>query len=220
MSDTFKCWLPMLVKGHNGGFEGGRGSVGKIGGVISTDTVDFQGETLDQDGLDWSYFREHGLLNYNHTKTIVGEPTEVIRKGRKTLMTGLLYLHQTDALRIYETAQAMKKCGARRSYGFSVEGTVLERDPKNPKKVRKARVMNVSVCEHPVNPDARMELRKATTIGYQTAAGMDGDFSPLVPQSLDGAVSMATFAGQLRRSFPSMTDAECDAVARRIFRSA
>jgi|ETNvirnome_2_130_1030620.scaffolds.fasta_scaffold04582_4 hypothetical protein len=212
----FRFWSPLLVKADNpnGGF--GEVALGKIGGVISSDTVDFQGETLDQDGVDWSYFEAHGLLNYNHTALILGEPTAVIRKGGRTLMEGVLYLHQPKAREVYQTAVAMRKSGARRSYGFSVEGKVLEREQGNPTNVRRARVMNVSVCEHPVNPDARMTLRKALSVGYQTAAGMDGGFSPLVPQSLEGSVALSTFKRELLGQFPRLTDDECDAVARRV----
>ena len=220
MSEDFRFWSPVLVKADNpnGGFGGE--ALGKIGGVISTDTVDFQGESLDQNGVDWSYFESHGLLNYNHTPTIVGEPTRVIRKGNRTLMEGVLYMHQPDARRIYETAVAMRKSGARRSFGFSVEGKVVKRDPKNPLKILKARVLNVSLCEHPVNPEARMTLRKAADVGYQVAAGMDSGYSPLMPQSLDGAVSLSGFKAKLREEFPRLTEDECDRVARRVFRCA
>tara|TARA_R110000824_G_scaffold150624_3_gene321308 strand:+ start:2249 stop:2887 length:639 start_codon:yes stop_codon:yes gene_type:complete len=208
----------MLVKADNpnGGF--GEAPVGKIGGVISTEATDFDGERLRQKGVDWSYFREHGFLNYNHTPLILGEPTGLVRKGDQTLVEGVLYLHQPKAREVYETAQAMRKSGASRSYGFSVEGKVLERDPKDAKTITKARVMNVSICEHPVNPEARMELRKALSVGYQTAAGMDGGFSPLVPQSLEGRVSSATFRKEIKRQFPRLTEEECDSVMRRVFK--
>jgi hypothetical protein len=217
VSDEFRTWAPMLVKADNpnGGF--GNIGMGKIGGVISTEARDFQGEILAQDGVDWSYFQNHGLLNYNHTPLILGEPERVIRKGNQTLVEGLLYLHQPKAREIYETAQAMRKSGAKRAYGFSVEGKVLERDKADPKRILKARVMNVSVCEHPVNPEARMDLRKALSVGYQTAAGMDAGFSPLVPQSLDGNPAVADFEAELRRQFPRLTDDECASVVRRVF---
>jgi hypothetical protein len=215
----FRFWSPMLIKADNpnGGF--GTLALGGIGGVISTDTVDFQGETLDQDGVDWSYFENHGLLNYNHTSLILGEPTAVIRKGRRTLMEGSLYLHQPKAREVYETAQAMRKSGARRSYGFSVEGKVVKRCPKDKTKILKARVMNVSICEHPVNPDARMTLRKALSVGYQTAAVMDAGFSPLVAQSLEGSVAISTFRAELLSKFPRLTDEECDRISARVFRT-
>jgi len=234
-TDTFCGWTPMLVKGLSVQHPNGGDQTMEIAGVISTEATDFQGESMAQDGVDWQYFADHGQLNYNHTPLILGEPSKVIRKGDKTLMHGRLYSHVPEARRIYEAAYNLKKSGARRGYGFSVEGAVLLRacgckagvrkcaDQKKHSRILKARVMNVSICEHPVNAQTSMQvLRKAVTVGYQQAAGIDPAYSvqPLVAQSLDGALSTATFRATVRRSWPVATDSECDALMASLLRGA
>ena len=227
--DVFRTWVPLLVKGMSLGVQhpNGGDQIMEIGGIISTEAADFDGESMAQDGVDWQYFADFGRINYNHTSLILGEPSQVIRKGDQTLMRGRLYEYVPTARRIYEAALQLKRSKARRGYGFSVEGATLLRkcgctkrgqkckSPKDHPRILKARVMNVSVCEHPVNAQTTMEvLRKAAMAGYQQAAGIDPAFSvsALVPQSLEGAPSVATFRDTVRRSWPTATDTECDAL--------
>lgn len=137
-----------------------------IGGIISTDTVDLQGDQILQSGCDWSYFLKRGWFNYEHkpgAENIVGIPKAVkpvtLEGGKQgTRVEGFLLLDRPRASEVYEAAKAIQKSGEGRSIGFSVEGQVLKRDPTNPKIVTKARILNVSVTAHPVNPDARLEV--------------------------------------------------------------
>lgn len=137
-----------------------------IGGIISTDVVDLQGDQILQSGCDWSYFLKRGWFNYEHkpgAENIVGIPKAVkpvtLEGGKQgTRVEGFLLLDRPRASEVYEAAKAIQKSGEGRSIGFSVEGQVLKRDPTNPKIVTKARILNVSVTAHPVNPDARLEV--------------------------------------------------------------
>jgi hypothetical protein len=52
---------------------------------------------------------------------------------------------------VWELAKAMKKSGAPRSLGFSIEGKVLERDGGN--RIVRAKVRNVAITNAPVNTD-------------------------------------------------------------------
>ena len=209
--NLFSLWTPFetieKAEGRtrhspNGGDE--EVMVGRIGGVISAETRDFQGETLFQKGLDWSYFLQYGWLNYEHAKgpeNVLGHPesvTPTVCKGKPaTKLEGVLYLHNARARDIYRNAQAMEKAGNERRLGFSVEGQVQERFGK---EVRRARVLNVAVTAHPVNPDARLEVLAKSldggTMGYQHPAvpAAGAPLSPLVPQSLEDTPSVATFA--------------------------
>lgn len=222
MTDLFRFNSAMLLKGSEPVVGEGGKLLGKIGGIMSTNASDFQGDILEQDGVDWSYFAENGIFNYNHRPgTVIGEPTKVIRKGNRTLVEGHLYLTNPLGEQIYSQAQAIRKAGGRWSYGFSVEGSVIERDKDNPNRILKAKVMNVSVCEHPVNPEARMHLIKSMDVGYQAAAEMTGgEYSPMIPQSMDGAVSFADFKSRLKKIYPRLTDSECDRVARSLYQGA
>jgi hypothetical protein len=214
MIDTFAVWTPFevgLAKSNpnpNGG--DAEPLTARIGGIISMETKDQQGETLLQDGLDWSYFLEKGWFNYEHRAgpdNVLGHPETVtsVRHGGKpaTRVEGVLYLAKAKARDIYETAQAMQKAGTSRRLGFSVEGQVVQRDGMDSKRIKKARVLNVALTAHPVHPDARLEvlvrsLMGAGGVGYQSPAVPSGDpgavLSPLIPQSIEPVGSLAGYA--------------------------
>jgi hypothetical protein len=198
--DTFAIWAPfeVLEKATKA-----NKMTARIGGIISTQAKDQQGETIDQKGISWDYFVKHGWFNYEHKQgpeNILGHPEVIVETSHggkpATRVEGVLYLHKAKALEIYETAEAMKKAGGGRQLGFSVEGQVLGRE-KN--QILKSRVLNVAITAHPVNPDARLEVL-ARSIGYQTpAVPADPGISSLVPQSMDFALSAATFGQELMR---------------------
>jgi len=216
---TFSVWTPFEVaKSANGG--GSEPATARIGGIISSAAKDFQGEEIAQGGVDWSYFLKHGWFNYEHKQgpeNVLGHP-ETVTKGDAngkdvTRVEGVLYLHKPKARQIYDTALAMQKAGGARQLGFSVEGQVEQRLGK---KIIKARVLNVALTAHPVNPDARLEIiAKAAggynaggSVGYQEPASAgSGSLSSLVPQSLAAIPSIASFASySMRRKRMSVND--------------
>lgn len=137
----------------------------KIGGIISTDNPDIQGDIIDQDGLDFSYFLKRGYINYEHKQgmdNIVGRPISVdkVNMGNSTAtkVEAELYMNLPLSQMVYKTMKDLKEAGDTRKLGFSIEGQVVARDKTNPKIIRKSRVLNVSVCALPVNSDATLEL--------------------------------------------------------------
>ena len=210
--ELFSTWTPLnIVKGEE---EAGLRRA-RIGGVISTESVDQQGDILKQDGLDFSYLMSKGYFNYEHkngVEFILGSPTKVERtvlKGKPaTKIEGFLMLDRPLAKEIYDTAQAMEKSKIGRNVGFSVEGQVLERDRMNPKVVTKARILNVAITGHPVNPDTKLELLARSLmmneeknmeelqdkgmVGHQTPSTPDqsAPLSPVVEQNEEKELSM------------------------------
>lgn len=137
----------------------------KIGGIISTDAKDQEGDILLQEGMDWSYFLDRGYFNYEHQQgpeNILGVPDKVElidMDGKKaTKVEGFLLMDTPKAKDVYQSIKAIDKAGLGRQIGFSVEGQVIERDLENPKIVKRAKILNVSITAHPVNPDAKLEL--------------------------------------------------------------
>ena len=226
---TFSIWTPMeigetVIKTVNGGEE--TELTGRIGGIISTELKDQQGGTVLQGGIDWDYFLKHGWFNYEHKAgpdNVLGHPeiVETITHNDQpaTRVEGVLYLHKARAKEIWETAQAMQKASTKRRLGFSVEGQVLGRDKKN---IIKAKVLNVAITAHPVNPDARLEVlaRSFSAVGYQTPTqpGVE-NLSPLVPQSLQGKPSIATFGDTRKKDFRKMSSQELSELLTRLFPS-
>jgi len=175
----------------------------RIGGIVSTDKIDQQGEAVLQKGIDWSYFLSKGWFNHEHQpgpENILGYPESVVYDDStgvaRTRVEGVLTLAKSKAREVYETAMALQKAGAARSLGFSVEGSVTAREGK---KIVGARVLNVAITAHPVNPDARLEvlarslmatqdrLVRSTTVGYLAPASGGGSICAITPQSLEGA---------------------------------
>ena len=226
-NDLFSVWVPfhVLEKARSRpNAEKPEQMVGRIGGIISSEHKDFQGETILQKGLDWSYFLKHGWFNYEHMQgpeNVLGHPERVAlttSNGKPaTAVQGVLYLHKPQAKRVFETAVAIQKAKAPRRLGFSIEGKTKERLGKN---VLKAQVLNVAITAHPINPDGRLEILAKALNGYnpsyggsighqypaQPAAG--APLSALVPQSLAETPSIATYAryamDQKRLSVPDL----------------
>lgn len=244
MSDVFAAWAPFdILKGANGGDE--EPMVGRIGGMISAETTDQQGETLVQSGVDWSYFLNKGWFNYEHQsgpENVLGHPEKVVTgttpDGKPaTSVEGVLYLHKAKAREIYETAKAMQKAGGSRRLGFSVEGRVVERDGGDRRRITKSQVLNVALTAHPVHPDARLEvlMRSMAAVGYQTpAVPSAGSISALVPQHLEATPALASYgvdamrqkrmsveelARHMTASFPTLSYAQALTVATEIARS-
>nr|CAB4128693.1 hypothetical protein UFOVP114_60 [uncultured Caudovirales phage] len=193
-----------------------------VGGIVSAEEKDQQGETVVQDGIDWSYHLKRGHLNYEHLQgpeNVIGYPetvTKCVYKGvPASRMSGYLYGDDKRAREIYEKAITMRKAGGARHIGFSIEGATVERDKKDKKRILKSFILNTAVTAHPVYPDSRLEtlarslmvadgLYKSGAIGYQSPTQIAGGLSALVPQSLGNTVSSSTYGGKRKGSEVSL----------------
>lgn len=178
MGDIFKFYVEADVDIVKSESSGGRRI---IQGYASTPSVDRQGESLVQKGLDISDFVKHGWLNYDHDNTIIlGYPTENTRIDERGLwVEGELFKGVPMADRIWELAVALKKSNAPRRLGFSVEGKILERRGN---QIIRAKIYNCALTPNPVNPEATWEavvksfrpdedgnIVKALEVGYPTS---------------------------------------------------
>jgi len=212
--DTFARWVPLrldpIIKAEReGDTDVEETSKALIAGICSTRDMDLEGEVIEQDGLDWSYFLNNGWFNHEHQQgagAVLGHPVKINQlDDNRTHVEGVLYLDKQLGRDVYETAVAMKKAGGDRSLGFSVEGQVLQRDPRNNKRVLKARVLNVAITAHPVNPHTNLELiarSMGASVGYQepTIPDADASLSALAQQSLDERLSSATYGSSKKVS--------------------
>lgn len=156
-----------------------------IEGVASTDKMDEEQESLDAKGLDYKYFLDQGFIKWEHEKNpdnYIGEPLEAKIKNGDFFIKGRLYKHSNLAKRAIEAIKTLKKSGASRKVGLSVEGSILERDPKNSNKIKRAIVRNVVLTFNPVNTDTWVDLAKSLSIN-KTLDTEDG--SALREESLE-----------------------------------
>lgn len=159
----------------------------RIGGVISTESRDQEGEVIKQSGLDFQPFLTKGWLNDNHSRAtadgVLGYPTDVrqFRKGQRlpngktattncTWFEGYLLEGWEPADKIWRLGKALQGTG--RALGYSVEGKIQRRG--GPKTVFKksadgqgawvgdtvlaAQVRNVAITNCPVNAETSMEV--------------------------------------------------------------
>lgn len=206
--DWFNAWVPGCVDVFSKSTSAtvvspdpeGSPSRGYIAGVVSTDAVDFQGDAVDQGGLIWDYFLKYGWFDCEHDGQILGHPTKVTPGDQETHIEGYLLLEVPRAKDFFEKALALKAAGSSRKLGYSVQGKILERDPVNKSRIKKAVVMRVALSEHPVNastyldPVAIEKMEKSLiSAGYQTPAvttgAANGPYSSIYKESLSAPIT-------------------------------
>ena len=216
--------------------EDAEAQVAPISGLVSAEGKDFEGEDIDQDGLDWDYFKKSGWFNYEHhpgIENIIGFPDRsrdfercVDEEGNEaTRVHGYILLNIEKGRKVHEVAKALHKAGGGRQLGFSVEGQVLERDHLNPKLVRKARVRNVAITAHPVRDTARFEMVKSLdgladlqeelkaagigSAGYQYKTAAEG-LAAFIPEDLSGAPKKPAAPKKTKLTFKAL----CEKIAK------
>lgn len=138
-----------------------------IEGICSSNTEDSDGEYLDPTGFDFQPLLDKGFFNWNHqaskdASTILGRPTEakVINGGKDFHVKGYLYKGSKQARDVYDLAKTLEAEDPTRRLGFSIEGQAIERDPINPKRIRRARITGVAITHCPKNANTLLSIMK------------------------------------------------------------
>lgn len=162
--DTFSCFVPaqmVLVKGG----EKGADKTGKrwIQGIASTSGRDLQGEIVNQNGIDLSYFLKHGYFNDDHKSTKVGQPTEAKITKNGLWVKGFLFKNpnpneKTKADEYWDLMNQLEASGSDRRVGFSIQGKVLRR---NGKVIEKCWIQEIAITTQPVNTATWAEIAKS-----------------------------------------------------------
>lgn len=170
----------------------------RVGGLISSEAKDADGEIVESGGIDFSYFTSgFGKVKFEHDSpllkepdNIIGFPDNLIRKGKDTFFEGTLVdfegvpddqltPQQKSAKSAYGLLKSMEDHNADspsipQKAGWSIEGDVLERD-KATGRVKKSRVTNVVLTTKPINPTTYATLLKSLNTGYEVnPANMSG----------------------------------------------
>jgi len=194
-----------------------KGQQRRIGGIISTESPDRQGEIVLQKGLDFSDFVKNGWFNDNHDKAtdgIVGYPEEVqffqkgqvLPNGQRAHVDGhwaegyMLEGHDR-ADRLWKLGKALQGTG--RSLGYSVEGsihrrigpkTVFQKSAKGKGKwvgntIARATVRNVAVTNCPVNTETGLAVLAKS---LQVADEMNAEDFEKRLETLEKALAMGS----------------------------
>jgi hypothetical protein len=150
-------------------------------GVASTPKKDTQGDTLDPSGFELAYFLKNGLINWNHEwkknpMSIIGKPTSAgVNKEGNLEVDYYLFKGHKMAEEVYALSKAMQENGL--SLGLSIEGKVLETDPNDKKKIKRAMITDLAITPHPINLGTTTEIAKSLKLDELIDFEALGDFS-------------------------------------------
>lgn len=194
--ETFNFFLPASV------IKSGKDSDGKrwIQGIASTAHMDLQGESVLQDGIDFSYFLTDGWINDDHKQgpeAIVGEPVEAKLTKKGLWIKGFLYKGKERSDYWWEHLNSLVASGSSRKVGFSIEGKVKR---KSGSKIEKCWIKNIAITNSPVNTQTWAEIAKslsseawASEEDEEKALSAGGMGAALQPESLEGSNKITTY---------------------------
>lgn len=139
----------------------------KVSGVASTMDEDTDGEVLDPNGFDCSYFLKSGFVNWHHQKDpeyFIGEPTKAEIKNNQLYVEAELYPWSPLAKSVYQLANNLGKGQGGRRLGWSIEGKATERDPLNQKFVKKAAITGIAITPMPKNGSTFLDVIKGMDV--------------------------------------------------------
>lgn len=200
----------------------------KMKGIASTPSKDRQGDTIDPSGFELSYFLQNGLINWNHEwkknpLSIIGKPTAAkVNKQNQLEVDYYLFKGHKMAEEVYALSKAMAENGL--SLGLSIEGKVLETDPKDKKKIKRAMITDLAVTPHPINQGTTTEIAKSLQLEELIDFDSLGDFEvgtdgeivrkamdtstgeDLIPESLDKDLKMEVYKACTGKVYKSMDE--------------
>ncbi len=160
-ADEFNCWLPCQAVMAKGGDAAGGDKSGKrwIQGIASTGSRDLQGEVVDQNGIDFSYFLKSGYFNNDHKpgfENKVGQPTQCKLTKDGLFVKGYLFQENEVADNIWGMMKAVD--GTNRRVGFSIQGKVKRRSGTD---IKECWIQDIAITPAPVNHTTWCEMAKS-----------------------------------------------------------
>lgn len=180
MNDNFKFVIPAeIVKGKDGEW--------KVAGLASTPSIDRQGEVIMQEGIDATPIDSgKGFFNFDHDnspESTIGVLDRYRKSERGLYVSGRLFKNHTRAKAVYEIMSSLDKSDTGR-VGMSVEGKVIERDPLNPRIIKRCVIRNVALTLNPVNQDTYADVIKSMSGDAQVDFESTG--KPSTALAIDG----------------------------------
>lgn len=198
---SFSFWMPISkAKADKDG------KIRVIEGIASTPHTDLQNEEVNQGGIDFSYFLQHGYFNWDHkpgADNKIGEPWEVKVTPKGLYVKGMLYKGKKVADAVWEHIKTLAtNPTSKRKVGFSLQGKTLLRKGQ---KIAKCWIQDIAITTAPINHHTFLDvvkslsaynLDKALSAGYSVANQKDG--SALISEDLDGVTDL-DWAGKDRK---------------------
>lgn len=136
-----------------------------IEGIASVEIPDLQDEIVCIKGMDTSYFEKHGFINDDHKSgpgALVGQPISLAHttvNGYPALfLKAFLFKEKKAADDWWELIHSLKKSGASRKVGFSIQGKTLLRKGKY---IVKSWIYAISITANPINVMSFCDVAKS-----------------------------------------------------------
>lgn len=149
-----------------------------VQGWASNDTLDLQNEIVNPTGIDISYFKEHGWINYEHQQDaeyVIGVPTEncSVDVNKGLFVEAKLFDENPYAQTIINLADTLTKTGVERKLGFSIEGVIKQRNENDSRIIEEVMITNVAITKSPANPTATWDVfrKSLTSKAFETGHG-------------------------------------------------
>tara|TARA_R110002020_G_scaffold25991_5_gene84183 strand:- start:492 stop:1253 length:762 start_codon:yes stop_codon:yes gene_type:complete len=159
MNETlnFNFWVPISKSKSSKD-----GTARIIEGIASTPDIDLQNERVNQNGINFDYFLEHGYFNWDHkpgAENKIGEPWEVKVTPRGLYVKGIIYKGKKAADAVWEHIKALGSTPeSNRKVGFSLQGKTVRR---NGNSILKCWIQDIAITTAPINYNTYLDIVKA-----------------------------------------------------------
>ena len=198
----FSFWMPISKAKSS---ENGDSRV--VEGIASTPHLDLQNEEVVQNGIDFSYFLNHGYFNWDHKSGAdnkIGEPWEVKITPKGLYVKGILYKGKKVADAVWEHIKTLSSNkNSKRKVGFSLQGKTLLRKGQ---KIVKCWIQDIAITTAPINHHTYLDvvkslsgydMGKALSAGYAVANQEGG--AALRTEDLDDKLTDLDYGGSDRK---------------------
>ncbi len=184
-NNTITFYAPAFLEKSTKTGKSGKEVIYSVGGIISTEDKDTDGEIVKGLDVDTYFTGGWGKIKYEHAEykepdCFIGFPKKVIKKGKETHFIGELIgfdpeakdedlsIQQRLAKSTVNILQQIEEFNKRnpatpQKAGWSIEGKIIE---KSKNLIKKAQVVNVVFTTKPVNTHTYAQLVKSLEVGY------------------------------------------------------
>lgn len=138
-----------------------------IEGLASDMSVDADNQILEPQGFDFEDFKKSGLVNLEHFTTRKGDPQfwvgdviDAYVKNDEFFVKSKLWEKHPLARNLWDTLLIMKASGSTRRAGYSIEGKIILKDPKNKDRIKKAKMSHIAITFSPKNKNSWADIVK------------------------------------------------------------
>ncbi len=182
-NNDFDFFVPItIVKSQR---QDSKGQKRWIEGIASTVDKDLQAESVNQRGIDFSYFIKFGYFNNDHKPGFdnkVGQPTEVKVTKDGLWVKGFLFQNHKIADSIWELIHAIEASGSDRKVGFSIQGKVVKRAGS---RIIKCWVQDIAITAAPINTNTWLDIVKSL-YAVDTDQWCEGEHGVIYPEDSIG----------------------------------